>query len=150
MESRGNRDPKHKGIPQDFLVYGDILEFIADRLGMDMNFLEYTRNGTHINDNGGFIDDVIGDISRHRREIDNINQEYVQLRDEMKHSVSFKLRHEEDINRNSKNMMNMWDVIRGRNWQVADLQRLTIQQGKDLRRLRKDLDNLREKCLTTA
>jgi len=54
---RGFRGKKtKKSIPHDFLVLCDILEFLTLRLGVSMNFLEYTRKGTEMDDDGGFID----------------------------------------------------------------------------------------------
>ena len=139
MIKRGNRDPKQKRMPLDMLVFRDILEFLAERFGMDLDFLEYTRKGTLMDDNGGFVDTTNNLVTAQGSEICSLWEDNAKLRDMIHGSVSFREDHDSRITIAEKIIFQLRELVVGRNKKVADLEADSMRYGRSLSRIEKEL-----------
>ena len=136
MIFRGFRGEKtKKSIPHDFLVLCDILEFLTLRLGVSMNFLEYTRKGTEMDDDGGFIDRMEEIMSLQNIELVNLAQDISDLRADMEKSVDFRQGHAYRIDTIERNHDHLREVVVGRNSKIGFLEQRSLNNEDKIDRM---------------
>ena len=136
MIFRGFRGEKtKKSIPHDFLVLCDILEFLTLRLGVSMNFLEYTRKGTEMDDDGGFMDRMEEIMSLQNIELVNLAQDISDLRADMEKSVDFRQGHAYRIDTIERNHDHLREVVVGRNSKIGFLEQRSLNNEDKIDRM---------------
>jgi len=140
---RGFRGKKtKKSIPHYFLVLCDILESLTLRRGVSMNFLEYTRKGTEMDDDGGFIDRMEEIMSLQNIELVNLAQDISDLRADMEKSVDFRQGHAYRIDTIERNHNHLREVVVGRNSKIGFIEQRSLKNEDKIERLVKIGDNL--------
>ena len=102
---------------------------------MSMNFLEYTRKGTEMDDDGGFIDRMEEIMSLQNIELVNLAQDISDLRADMEKSVDFRQGHAYRIDTIERNHDHLREVVVGRNSKIGFLEQRSLNNEDKIDRM---------------